>query len=174
MTIKFDDINTWGTVATFAGLIISIITLIVANNVRRVTETLQNSIAFDKRVPGHLKQIDLLLTKFNQLLNNVSGNINPMRALMAKIRSEISSLSTKISDKKTKRLFNKVIRGLDKNINRKYIHHSDLIGSTYLKKAINYFFTVSDDDYWQSYTSVGEIYSTIENLHKDKQVKIKS
>jgi len=171
LAINFNDINTWGTIATFVGLGISIVTLIVANNVRQVTQRLQNSIVFDKRVPSQLKEISGLLSDFNILLNNTSENVNQVKSLLAQLRSEIVSLSVKITDKRTKQLIIKAVKKIDNDIIKDFVKPDKNAG--FIKKAYNLIFRVSEDDYWQSYTAIGEIHRAIDNLYKDKKATIK-
>jgi len=170
LAIKLDDINTWGTIATFVGLGISILTLLVANNVRKVTQRLQNSIIFDKRVPGQLKAISLLLSDFNILLNNTSANVNQIKSLLALLKSEILSLSIKITDKRTKQLIINTVKRIDGDINKSFIIEDR--NAHLFRKAYNLLFTVSEDDYWKSYTAVGEIHRAIDNLYKDKKATV--
>jgi septal ring factor EnvC (AmiA/AmiB activator) len=173
LEVNFKDLNTWGIFATFIGLIISIITLIIANNVRKATRNLQNSLAFDKRVPTHLKQIDSLLKDFNMLLNNIGDNVNLINAVLANLKSELLSLSNKISDKRTKKLIHKTILNIGRNLNKQFtpkIHHEN---SNPLIKAINFLFKVHESHYWRVYISVGEIYRSVDNLYKDKRIRIK-
>ena len=171
MLIKFDDINTWGTIATFVGLGISIVTLFIADNVRKVTQRLQNSIVFDKRVPGQLKAISLLLSDFNILLNNTSANVNQIKALLALLKSEILSLSIKITDKRTKQLIISTVKRIDSDISKSFIIEDKK--AHLLRKVYNSLITVSEDDYWNSYTAVGEIHRAVDNLYKDKKAIVK-
>jgi len=171
LAIKFDDINTWGTIATFVGLAISIVTLLVANNVRKATQRLQNSIVFDKRVPSQLKAISMLLSDFNILLNNTGANVNQIKSLLSLMKSEIFSLSNKITDKRIKKLIFKTVKRIDSDIHKNFIIEDK--NAHLFRKAFNSIFTVSEDDYWKNYTAVGEIHRAIDNLYKDKKATVK-
>lgn len=174
MKIDLHDLNTWGIFATFIGLAISIITLVVAENARRATKKLQNSLIFDKRVPVHLNQISNFLSDFNTLLNNTNGNVNQIKLLLAHVKSELLSLLEKITDKRARKLISMTISHINKNISRPYSKVNMNESSTLWNRIVTKFTKSTGDSFWSSYTDIGEVHRTVDNLYKDKKVKIKT
>jgi hypothetical protein len=171
--LEYDDINTWGTIATFIGLAISVATLLIADNVRKVTRELQRSVSFDKRIPNHLREISTLLTDLNTLLNNANNNINELKTLSGLMRSELISLLIKITDKRLRLLIKKSLRQISRNIKKDFVYYDKGHQPNAFRKFYVRIFNITADNFFQSYTSVNEVYRSVDNLYKDKKTQIK-
>lgn len=171
-SIDFSSVDTWDKITSFIGFIITIVTLCVADNARKAINRVQNSITFDKRIPNHLKNIDLMLSDYNSLLNNQTENINEINTLLGSISSELDSLELKLTNNKVKRSISEARNQIKTIHSRTYTsaQNHNII------ERIKIFFkgeSLSISNIIQmSYIKIGEIYTSVSNIHKDAKTRI--
>lgn len=171
--MDFKSIDTWDKITSFIGFVITIITLFVANNARRAIKKVQNTITFDKRIPQHLREIDKMLTTFNDLLNNQSQNTNEINTLLGLMSSELKNLGNKVSDREIKALI-KQANTQTKDIRR--LSYTPPQTQSLIRRVM-FFFSGEppniSDLVIMNYIKIGEIYTAVNNIHKDSQTRIR-
>lgn len=168
------DINTYGSIASIVGLIISALAFWAADSARKAVKKIQDSFLFDKRIPQHLKVLNGKLSDLNSLLTDIDNNKNQITTLLAQVKSELQSLSEKTLNEKVLCKTNETIKAIDKVKNDKIYKEGD---QTVLKNRINHycksFYLTSHKEIWKIYNDLNEIYTQVENLKLDKKYLIK-
>lgn len=172
--MNWTDINTYGSLASLLGIIISLIAFLAANSARKAVKKVQDSILFDKRIPTHLRSLDELLSQYNELLNDIEGNNSSIKKLHALLKSELSSLLDKTDNRKARNLIKKTIKKINKKTNRSFFKESNSHSirdklAVFLKRT----YLTSHSDLWEIYNYSNEIHRYLNNLQQDRKYLIK-
>ena len=163
------DINTYGSIASILGLIVSGLAFWAADGAHKAVKRVQDSFLFDKRIPQHLKYLNDKLSNLNGLLADIETNKNHITTLLSQVKSELQSLSEKTLNEKVLLKIKDTIKSIDKVKNDKIYKESD---QTFLTNRISHFFKsfylTSHKDIWTIYNDLNEIYTQIDNLKLDK------
>lgn len=172
--MNWNDINTYGSLASLLGIIISFIAFLAADSAKKAARKIQDSFLFDKRIPQHLKVLDELLSKYNELLIDIDRNNSAIRTLHSQIKPELSNLSDKIKTKKALNLINTTIAMIDKKSKRPFFKESE--SHSLWNKGVDLYkgiYLTPHKDIWRIYTSLNEIHWYVNNLKQDRKYLIK-
>lgn len=172
--MDWGDINTYGSLASLGGIIISFLAFIAADKAKKVAKQIQDGFIFDKRIPQHLKVLDGLLSEYNEFLSDIDKNQSEIRTLLAKIKSELANLSEKIKTEEESELITSTVSKINKKSPRQFYKESEShLIHLKLKDFFKGFYLTSHKEIWNIYTSLNEIHWCVNNLKLDRKYIIK-
>ncbi len=152
--MNWSDFNTYGSLASIAGIIVSFLAFCSAYKAKNIAKNIQKRFSFDKRIPEHLKSLDVMIKDYNILIPNFNANHANIHISLSQFKSELISLYEKTENKNVSKLIKSTIKKINKR-------------TTKLKGD-------NVEDYlWDIYTDLNEIHHLINNIKKDSKYILK-
>jgi hypothetical protein len=119
--ISNQDISFWADITSFIGFGVTIITLIISLLLRTEVKKLQDNNLIDKRLPEHIKTLEIFASELNKRMDDLNDekNINYIEIELSKIISELVSLNKKRLDKTEKTSIRSLIKFIKQTNNKK-------------------------------------------------------
>ncbi|MFZ6665165.1 hypothetical protein [Peijinzhouia sedimentorum] len=171
------DLSDIGNISSIAGLIISIVTLIIAYIVSNEVKRIQFSNLFDRRITKYLTDIDKLQSELISNISDVKTNEIRIKEILVKELAAFESLLPKLSDKNARQKTVKIIAKIEKLKNHDF-YQTNIESPTVCDRIVfQYKFFVSNMStnkrLLNLYILINENYNRIEEVKLDKKALIK-
>jgi hypothetical protein len=165
------ELSAWADVLGIVGFGVSTAGLIYTGLVKSEISKLKMTVLFDNRIDTHIKKLTKITGNLNEYFNDYNASISKIKIEIATAQSELSDLKNKLSssDSKTITSLLRFIKKRRKKIFTSYIDQEKKWHQRFVDRKVKFYFQTTYDDVWIIYEGLHEIVEQMKNIKENRK-----